>query len=363
MIFNRLPKYICYYTAIIALLGTLIAVPSALADGADAELHDVEVTASPSSQGIGGIILVDATVYFYGGCCYHLYANDVTAELSVPDGIDINEGPTPEKYGEVDAEPGGKATVVHFKWEVKCNAQGHFDLNVLIKTANCGSMEDEAVVEVVQGCIISSPVTYPQKLSVNRENIISLNASTSIEGRSVENVTLFYVKGKEFRRGTPKNDTIYLNNGKEIKGVPIPMEQDPYIPEQWMCKLDMRNEVIINFWFVAKDDLGENTTSSLFSREVIDQEAIDEMVGAIFWVLFIGFLIGFILIYMIHGFILKRKESRSNILRLRAEHRTEKKLNRTHGIIALGLLIISLIIVVISLILGWIWEIIELSLG
>ena len=49
MTHNRLCRYVCYYSVTIALLCTLIAVPSALADGADAELHDVEVTASPSS--------------------------------------------------------------------------------------------------------------------------------------------------------------------------------------------------------------------------------------------------------------------------------------------------------------------------
>ena len=89
---KKVLRYICCYTALIALLGASFAIPTTLADGADAELHEVVIAASPSSQGIGGIILLDAAVYFYGGCCYHLYANDVRAELLVPEGVEIIQG-------------------------------------------------------------------------------------------------------------------------------------------------------------------------------------------------------------------------------------------------------------------------------
>jgi hypothetical protein len=348
---------------IILFFVAVIASPSVFADGADAELHDVDVTASPSSQGSGGVIIVDAAVYFFGGCCYHLYANDVMATLEVPEGLEIIDGPTPEKYDEVDAQPGGTATVVHFKWSVRGNTIGAYNMTVMIDTKNCGNMENQVNVEIVEGCIISHPIIYPEEPQVGRENMIFVSASTSLEGRYVEKVTLFYVMGEEYSEGEPKNDTLYLNDGGEVKGTAIELEQDPYLPEQWMCKLEIKNQDKINFWFVAMDDMGENTTSSLYPKEIVDREAIDSLVGTTFWILFLVIIIGLVLIFMIYYIYMTRREGPKNILKLRAEVEGEGKVSTLQNIITIAFLVISLVIIILAIIFGWFEEIIELSMG
>lgn len=363
MRFKKFFRYSLFYCVIILLFVALIASPSVFADGADAELHDVEVTASPSSQGSGGVIMVDAAVYFFGGCCYHLYANDVTAILEVPEGLEIIDGPTPEKYDEVDAKPGGTATAVHFKWSVKGNTIGAYNMSVMIDTKNCGSMKNQVNVEIVEGCIISHPIIYPEEPQVGRENIIFISASTSLEGRYVEKVTLFYVIGEEYSEGEPKNDTLYLNDGKEVKGTAIELEQDPYLPEQWMCKLETRNQDKINFWFVAMDDMDENTTSSLFLKEIVDREAIDSLVGTTFWILFLGIIIGLVLIFMTYNVYMTRREGPKNILKLRTEVESEGKVSNLQNIITIAFLVISLVIIILAVIFGWFEEIVELSQG
>ncbi|UCG69866.1 MAG: hypothetical protein JSV09_02255 [Thermoplasmata archaeon] len=360
---KKLHMYLFYISLIAILSIPLITAPTAVADGADAELHEVEVTASPSSQGRGGIIIVDAAALFYGGCCYHLYANEVTANLTAPEGIEVIQGPTPQKYDEVDAQPGGTATVVHFKWSVRGNVNGRFNLSVVVETKNCGSVENEVVVEIVEGCIISYPDLYPKQLSVDKENILAVMASTSLEGRYVEEVTLFYVFGEEFSDGEPKNDTLYLVEGKKKVGNPIELEQDQFIPEEWMCKLETPSSGKINFWFVAEDDRGENTSSSLYSMDVIDQNRIDTINGVIFWGLIVGSLIGFILIFLIQDIHTKRKESKRNIVKLDTEFEGEEKVNRVREIIVVSVLIISLILIISALIFGFVQEIVELALG
>ena len=355
--------YVWYYFAFAAILCAMAIIPSAQADGADAELHDVEVTASPSSQGRGGAIFVDAAVNFYGGCCYHLYANDVTATLLAPEEIEITAGPIPEEYKEVDAQPGGAATVVHFEWTVKGSAEGLYNLSVVVDTKNCGSVENTVIIEIVEGCIISPPVLYPKQASVDRENIISITASTSLEGRYVKNVTLFYVMDKEYAEGTPRNDTVYLDNGKEKKGTALAMDQDPHSPEQWMCKLESRLKGEMNFWFVARDDLGKNTTSSLYSIDVIDQQEIDSITGMMFWGLILGTIFGFIFIFVVQEFYAQKKASKMNVLQLRAEKEGEEKVSRARDIIIIGLLIISLLIIALALFLGLFEEIVKLALG
>jgi hypothetical protein len=360
---KRLHIYLFYCSLIAILLIPLITAPTAVADGADAELHNVEITASPSSQGRGGIIILDAAVYFYGGCCYHLFANDVTANLTAPEGIEVIQGPTPQKYDEVDAQPGGTATVVHFKWSVRGNANGKYNLSVVVETKNCGSVENEVVVEIVEGCIISYPDLYPKQLSVDRKNIIAVTASTSLEGRNVEEVTLFYVFGKEFSDGDPKNDTLYLKDGKKEIGNPIELEQDQFIPEEWMCKLETRSAGKINLWFVARDDNGENTSSSLYSMDVVDQNRIDTINSAIFWGLIVGSILGFILIFVVQEIHTKKKESKRNIVKLVTEFEGEEKVNRAREILVVSVLIISLILIISAIIFGFVQEIVELALG
>jgi hypothetical protein len=341
----------------------LISSPSVFADGADAELHDVEVTASPSSQGLGGVVIVDASVHFYGGCCYHLYANDVTANLEVPEGLEIIDGPSPEKYDEVDAQPGGTATVVHFKWSVKGNTIGAYNMSVMINTKNCGGMENQVNIEIVEGCIISYPIMYPEEPQVGRENIIFVTASTSLEGRNVEKVTLFYVMGEDYSEGEPKNDTIYLTDDREVKGSVIVMEKDPYLPDQWGGKLETKNQGKINFWFVAMDDMGGNTTSSLYHKEIVDRKEIDSFVGTTFWILFLGIITGLVLIFLIHNVYMTRRESSKKILKLRSEIERDGDVSTLQNIIIIALLVISLVIIVIAILFGWFEEIVELSMG
>lgn len=363
MIYRKLHRLLALHIACLILLSILITSPLVIADGGDAELHDVEVTASPSSQGIGGIIIVDAAVHFYGGCCYHLFANEVTANLSAPEGLDIIDGPTPEKYEEVDAQPGGTATVIHFKWSVQANSQGNFNLGVLVNTKNCGSVESEVEVEIVQGCVISYPDVYPKQLRIDKEIIISTTASTSLEGRSVESVSLFYVLGEELAKGAPENDSLFLDSGKEKSGNVIAMEQDPYIPNQWTCRFNITSTGSLNFWFVAEDNTGENTTSSLYTMNIIDQNAIDSVTGTIFWGLIISTVIGFILIFWIRESMTHKREKKTSVLNLDIGDGGEEKRGSVRDIVIIGILILLLVILALSLVTGLITDIVNLALG
>jgi hypothetical protein len=354
---NRSLRYIIIT---LGLMASITLCPLAMGDGADAELNQVEVSASPSSQGVGGIILLDAAVSFYGGCCYHLYANDVTAILSAPDGIDILSGPTPKRYDEVDAQPGGTATVVHFKWSVRGTQTGYYNLSVLVGTDNCGSLESTVTVDVVEGCIITSPIWYPSQPVPNRDNMIQVEASTSLEGRYVEEVTLFYIMGEIHNSGEPVNDTLYVGDQSK-HAMAIPMERDPFISEEWTCKLRPESAGHLNLWFVARDDTGENTTSSLFVREVQDQEAIDAITSTVFWMLILACIVGFIVIYLVQGFYDEKQVGKRNIL-CHQDIRVETGGN-VRKMVILGLLVLSIILIVFAVIFGMLAEIAELALG
>ncbi|UCE74232.1 MAG: hypothetical protein JSV56_00625 [Methanomassiliicoccales archaeon] len=353
-------QYLFYYAIMIVMIGGLLTIPLASAAGVDADLHNVEVSALPSYQGRGGPIIVDAAVYVYGGCCYHLYAFEVTANLTVPESIEILEGPSPERYDEIDAPPGGAATIVHFKWKVKGYEEGSFNLSVKIDTKNCGSVENFVVIEIVGDCVISYPDLFPEQPSVDKENIISIFASTASEEMYVEDVKLFYILGEGFSEGIPKNDTLYLNNGEEKKAIMVNMEQDPYVPEQWMCKMKYETKNRINFWFVAKDDIGKNTTSPLYSMEIIDPQEVDSLVNIASIGLILGTVIGFIVIFIVQGFVAKKKDSKFSELKSTKESVKVKGVGKRYNIIHFSLLIISILTIIIALYLGMFGELIEL---
>lgn len=366
MIFMRRRLYLlCYLTVIFILFASFLSIAnSTLGDGADAQLHDVEVIASPSVQGIGGYIEVDAAVLFYGGCCYHLYAYDVKAYLTAPEGLEIIEGPTPEVHEEVDAKPGGIATVVNFNWRVMSSIKGLYNLSFLIETKNCGSFESNVNVEFVKGCSISPPELYPKQPSVNKENIIYTNASTALEGREVESLTFYYVMGEGLDDAMPANDTLQLPDGIEEKGVPTVMEKDPYQLEQWTCKLNIKTPGRINFWFVATDDSGENTTSSLYSMDVVDQEAVDSIVTVIFWALIVAIIFGLISIFLVHAYHLENMDSKKGVLlpEKKEDHEDEIgiKSNKIRTLITITLLVIAILTLAIAVIMGLIGEVFDL---
>lgn len=357
-------KHITLYCLIIAVLLFIpLMASNATAAGADAELHNVDVTTSPSSQGVGGEIIVDAAVYIYGGCCYHLYAFEVRANIATPEGITVVSGPSPDWYEEVDAQPGGVATIVHFKWILTGEATGVFNLTVTVTTKNCGSVENSAAIEIVEGCSISPPKIYPEEPNVDSDTIISVTALHPLEGRVVEGVTLFYVDGRDVGGGTPKNSTIVMPNGNEITSVPVEMEQDAFMAEQWTAKLETRNRGAVYYWFVATDNYGDNTTSSLYEMEVIDQGAMDATVGGLFWGLVIAIIIGCLVIFIIQDRYLQKKQRTIGVLDETQDNMKESKLPKWQVVIALSFFVISVVIIIAGFISGTFSEIVDLVTG
>jgi hypothetical protein len=143
-------------------------IPPASAGGQDATFDSVSGKAIPPVQGVGGELNIEASADFFGGCCYHLYAHDVKAELIVPEDVQIIS-PEPKTISEVDAVPGGMATTENFKWIIVGDKPGIYDLEVKVSTSNCGSQNAEIQVKIVKGVSISNVNIHPHVPSVNEE--------------------------------------------------------------------------------------------------------------------------------------------------------------------------------------------------
>lgn len=312
-------------------------VPSVTATTQDAEFDSVTVEAIPPIQGIGGDLEIVATANFFGGCCYHLYARDVKAELEVPDNIRITS-PMPSIISEVDAVPGGRATSVKFKWVLIGDKAGIYNLRIIISTSNCGTEHAALQVIIEEGVSIMNPDIHPEKPSVNEKITFIVEISSSIETVDIEQTTLYiwrsttdYSKkdliaerGRLFRiidigqeikiilndtnvsdqNLTPEVPTKkkFIANGKDY-----PMEKIQ-LTDKWRLQLDdVNEEEIIYYWFNTKSSDGENKTSNyVYKIKIEDYPKKFETVNIFIWSTFFIAVIGVILILSIGWLVFAR---------------------------------------------------------
>jgi hypothetical protein len=272
---------------VIALLITTLVLSSqpVSAGGEDALLGDVELTPVPASQGEGGPITIEANIPFYSGCCYPLYAYDVTATLNLPSNVEIISGPSPAKHSKIEATAGGEPTWVKITWVVKSMVAGEYTIGVTVNTQNCGSSEDSAIITVTEGCVISIPEVYPEKPSTDRDLYINVEAMSPIEGIYIEKATLYYAsKGSELTNVKAKNEILNLGKSKTQEGIPILMEPITDKENFFSVKVPKQDSFsYLHYWIVATDNHGNKTTSPVYILKIEDMAYSNFILGLAIW--------------------------------------------------------------------------------
>jgi hypothetical protein len=322
---KRISRYVFLFSILILLILPLL--PNASAGGQDATFDSVELKAVPLIQGVGGEIQIESTANFFGGCCYHLFAFDVKAELKVPDSVRIVSDP-PKTISEVDAAPGGKATSIKFDWKVVGDAPGIYDLEVVVSSSNCGTLNKTYQITVVKGVSVSVIKTHPKVVSVEDKLTFLVDIKSGNDFVEIENTEL-YIWRSDKNYDQPELDLkaeenkiyeilsryteqyINLNdtntpdiNDSEVKedlkllgtGSVYTMAHIDYT-ETWRIRLDeFKEEEIIYYWVNVETSDGKNLTSSIFKQDVEDLEKKYNMVNQTIWITALIIIIGFILI-------------------------------------------------------------------
>jgi hypothetical protein len=274
---------------------------NASAGSEGAEMEDVVFTATPYTQGLGGQVALDAELSFFGGCCYPLFAYDIKAEIFIPDNVELISGNDIQEIDTVEAVEGGAPTIVHFKWVIKSIVPGDYNIRVNVTTSNCGKSNAEILVRYVEGCSMSIPKVYPDIPNTDRETYVNIDVSSGLEGVQVESVKFFYIKySNEKNYDTNKikadNDTLILD-GISKKGIVISPERVEYQPDTWKGMIPKQNEECeIYYWIVATDNTGKNTTSVVYSFEVLEIGQIYNFIDVLTWFSIIATIIGIIII-------------------------------------------------------------------
>jgi hypothetical protein len=269
------------YVPLIFILVLVMASQPVYAGGEDAQLGDATLSPTPYSQGEGGSITLELDIPFYSGCCYPLYAYDVTADLSLPRNVDIISGPEPSKISKVEAAAGGEPTWVKIKWTVKSLIAGEYTIDVTVNTQNCGSTSTSSTIEVTKGCVISIPEIYPKEPSTEKNLYINIEAMSPIEGVFIEDATIYYVNfGTEKSNVKSENETLYYGN----------------------------------YWVVATDNRGNRTTSPVYSQKIEDMDHSNFVLTLAVWTPLILTIIGIISMILLSRHFKKIDEEEEGLL-------------------------------------------------
>jgi hypothetical protein len=309
------------------LFSTITAIiPPVSAAGDDAEFNSIELSATPRVQGIDGEITIRAKANFFGGCCYHLYAYDVIAELVLPDEVELLSD-IPGTIDMVDAQPGGQATSVSFSWTVKSSIPGVYDLNVEVRTSNSGSQSDIVTITIIEGASVSNFNLYPNEPSIKEEISVNVEVKSGSDEIQIEQTDLYFFTSDrefDFDKIIAENEILYLDESTDDNasepdlkiigtGEVIPMSPD-LISNKWRSKLSgFSDETEVYMWFVVKTSDNLNTTSSVYHILIQDLERRELILSSVIWMTIIGVILGSILIIGGWIFISGRTENiRSN---------------------------------------------------
>jgi hypothetical protein len=362
---------------VILIIPTLFST-NVIAGTEDAKMTDVTLTAIPYRQGIGGEVILDASVPFFGGCCYPLFAYNVKATIIIPKNVEVVKGQLIQEVDEVKAEEGGAATIVHFKWIIRSDTPGSYPIVVNVTTKNCGRDNAGISVEVVEGCSMSVPKVYPDIPSSNRDTLITLDVSSGLENIEVESVELFYIKSENNMPSDPydliaENNTLSWYSGNR-QGKSVVLNFVEYTSHTWKGSIpSQKEESTIFYWVVAKDNTGKNTTSIVYSFETTDIDRVYFIVDLLNWLPIIGTIIGIILIVFLFNKF-NTPDKRKKILLIGSISKKEidgtvldssglVKLNRWRNIIVIILLICSIILILWAIYSGYFEQFTRLNGG
>jgi len=261
-------------TLLMVSLITIPLLPQAQGAGSDAaKLASVELEVSPSLQGIGGEVELLARAVFHGGCCYHLYSYDVTASLEEVDGLTVVSGPDPEGYDEVDALPGGEPVYISFRWVLRGERAGNYQLTVHIDTSNSGSVEESVNLEITSGCSISAIDVFPQEPEPGDDVFLSVSASPPDDSVELLRATFYYAVVEDdvsLEDVKADNGSLTIAGGQTIDGIMVDALPDEYYHGTWAGSFTCPDEdgrIII--WAVVESTWDDPLTTS--STKVLDR--------------------------------------------------------------------------------------------
>ncbi len=360
-------KILIVLVAAAMLLLVLASTQPVSAGSQDATFEKIEIEVTPSIQGVGGTMEVKVIAYFFGGCCYQLFAEDITCSLEVPVGLtDKFNGSTPAKVDSLTALAGGEATLTFFTFTLRCDEVGSYMLNATVDSSNCGSRMAEAEVHVIKGATITKPEYFPPTPTTESTTMIDFDSMYPVGDIEVTQAQVYYFasdKKYETAEMVAVNETLEINgNPMDFDGV-LECDRDEVTGTGFKTELPQTDKPYMYYWIVVKDENDKATTSQVYRIDVEDTSAVQMLNMISFIFLVVTLIILVFILYISHNVMAKKrlgdeeKDSFSVLgpigrKRFLTRDETEKFQIRQESIIpviVIGIIILILIIVTVVL--------------
>lgn len=262
------------------------------ADGSGSQaatFDEVTIEVSPFVQGYGGEVQVTLRAYFYGGCCYSLFANDITPGMDIPENLTLVSGPTPALVDELTAVAGGEPTIKTFRWTLRCDEPGSFNINCSVETSNCGTREASGIVHVIKGASISNPTIYPENPISGKETSLVFESSYSIGDIGIEDAVIHYhPSDRLLDQLQPENETLYDGGEVVVDTEMVRCTRDQVFIDRFTGSIPATESGYVYYWIVVTDENGNTTTSSIHRYKVENVGRVDRLNGISFIFLFVS---------------------------------------------------------------------------
>lgn len=219
--------------ALVALLLTGLSVWGAATPAAAAlspgQIDHAELATSLRNQGLGGPIVVTATLYLGADPHRLLYAENLALNLSLPDGLRVTDGENPRVYAAFPIPASAQYYQATFAWTINSTRVGDFRLNLAVTSTSAGSADAFTNISVRVGPVFGKVNLQPGSPTTSTPLVFAVPVATGFDDPQVLlNVTLYvYQTTESIKPASATNNTLKLSNADRswnfVLGTPLRM--------------------------------------------------------------------------------------------------------------------------------------------
>jgi hypothetical protein len=182
---------------VFGLIAFVLPNPGAQAVAAPGQIDHADLSTSVRYQGLGGPVVVTATLYAGSDPHRTLFVTDLNVNLDFGSGFALLAGENPIVVPSLPIQPSAGLFAKSFSWTLNATSSGDWPFHLNVSSASSGSAKAEAVVQVRAGVVLGKTTLQPGAPTTGDPVRFSVTASSGFDDSNLTlNVSLcFYETG------------------------------------------------------------------------------------------------------------------------------------------------------------------------
>jgi hypothetical protein len=232
--------------------------PASAAD--PGQMESMELRATPAAQGVGGPFEVTLTVEFATDPHATLAVTNLTAHLSVPDGLTLIAGQNPVHEARIDLPPTQSYLVKTYAWTLRGDVLGNYTLNVTLTTDAAGGGGDEVGVLVREGIVIGQVTATPARPKTSEAMRFEVAVVSGFDAATSPLQVWLYVyqSPSPATPASANGSRLRLTSGQTVLAPGFPMEAGAN--DTYTYTIDEQPRGTLIYWVFAQTPHSNTTT-------------------------------------------------------------------------------------------------------